>query len=66
MLIAVHSHHLSWKVSNEDIMQAFAVLLTVLSPMPCCGRLKMTVQGARAPLTLTAEVLPVIPGVHMV
>ena len=26
----------------------------------------MTVQGAKAPLTLTAEVLPVIPGVHMV
>ena len=26
----------------------------------------MTVQGAKSPLTLTAEVLPVIPGVHMV
>lgn len=28
--------------------------------------MKMTVQGAKAPITLNAEVLPVIPGVHMV
>lgn len=44
----------------------------------CCGtrqqhvikcsicRIKMTVQGAKAPLTLAAEVLVVVPGVYMV
>lgn len=34
-------------------------------PVLVC-RLKISVQGAKAPLSLSAEVLPVIPGVSMV